>query len=93
MKKIILFYFIIFSLHKAYSGGEVRQCIIEPFPPIVTLQDSIMNVYNYPALTDNYYSPMLFKFYDTLVRFDEPYTDLDTVTAVGWTFYLPRQPF
>lgn len=85
MKKIILLSLIIYLLYSTVSaGGEVRQCIIEPFPPIITHQDSIMNDYS---------SPILYKFYDTFVRYDEPYTDQDTVTAVGWTFYLPQQPF
>lgn len=92
MKNIcILILFTILNI--AVESKEIRAIMVEPFPPVKTHQDSVMHIPFLSTTGSEFFSPICFKFYDTLLGYDQPHNPADTITNVHWTFYLPRQPF
>lgn len=89
MKKLFLL-LLITTICFTSKAVEVRAMIIEPYPPIVTHDDSLIHMPNYYNAWCN---AQCFKFYDTLLRYDCPCFPDDTVTAVGWTFFFGPFPY
>lgn len=91
MKTIYTFIILLFSINHI-SATEIRAVMVEPYPPIITREDSIRCFWEYETYhsSGSFCAPQCFKFYDTLLRYDNcPCLPEDTVTQVHWLLRRP----